>query len=234
MKLFQACRNTRIERLSAFHKARTWRTAILGLSVTAVLAIGATAMATLPASASPVPSATATAASAFQNKVLDAAMSRVPGGIRVSAGEVEWDGGRVVLGATAPQAKDSASSDATLTCTDGYFCAWGAKNYAGSCWMYALGGTDYEFDWAAYSGETDLCGSAGTWSWKNDTSYRVWKEQDFSGEIPVADAYTYEDGTPSGTPWCIPPGPGVDNHNVSDNITRTLGWIYMSSNPSSC
>jgi hypothetical protein len=44
----------------------------------------------------------------------------------------------------------------------------------------------------------------------------------------------YADGTPSGNTWCITPGPGIDNPHVPDKISRILGWIYLSSNSSSC
>jgi len=216
-----------LRKLALFRKASPRRTLIAGLLMTAVLAIGGT----VPANASTVSSQAkfTAAASPLQDKVLDAALARVPGGTRISAGEAEWDGGRIVLGVTAPGTAAASSPDATLTCEPGLFCAWGAKNEEGSCWMSVAGGSLLEFDWAAYSG--NYCGSVGTWSWANETSYRVWKEQSYSGNTYDA-PYLYSGGKPSGASYCIDPDSA--NEDVTDATVRTLGWIYASDNTSYC
>jgi hypothetical protein len=240
-----------LQKPARFRKARPRRTVIVGLLATAVLAFGGTVSATLPASASTA--ALSSTASPLQNKVLDAALASNPGGTRISASEDEFDGGRVIVGVTAPTAATSSTPVApinltgipqerdeqgdTLVCTSGYFCAYGAQQFLGTCWMYveagSFSGLSIEFDWGAYSGAE--CGAVGTWSWINDSSDRVWKEQYFSGGTNEG-YYFYQNGTPSGTTYCIDPYGGSNSYetDVTNSTDRVLGWIYMSGNTSAC
>jgi hypothetical protein len=229
--------------MAASSGARPRKLALAGLFAAIAIAVCGIAAGTLPAHAATATGSSATrfaaAATPYQNEVLDAAMARVPGGTRVSAGKVEWDGNRIALGVTtsattgrpADSANTSTTADSTLDCTSGYFCAWGDPGYGGTCWMYVAGGTLESFDWAAHSGAD--CGSVGTWSWKNLSSDRVWKEQDASGGTPVSGRpYFYTNVKFSGDTWCI--SPGDSNSNVTDTTSRTDGWIYMSSTTSAC
>lgn len=246
MKFLQLTRS-RANKLAVIRKAWPPRAAIALPLAIAILAVCGAMTGALPAAAATSAKSSAAkfaaAATPFQNKVLDAAMSRVPGGTRVSEDAVAWDHGHLVVGVTAPKGARDEQADApgvtvgpggTLTCSAGYFCAWGAPTFGGTCWVYMVG-TVFEFDWAAYSGAD--CGSVGTWSWDNETGVRVWKEQSWSGETPLSgDSYTYTGGTPSGTNYCIDPS-GGSNSEVSDETNgtiRTLGWIYVSNNMSAC
>lgn len=200
------------------------RKAIIGLLAALLLTLGVALSAATPASAAtaaPAPGG----ASAFQDKVLDSALANVPGGTRISAGEVKWEGTGIILTVSTPGATSSP------TCLGGYFCAFSAKNFKGDC-AVAMPDDDftYEVDWAAYSGPA--CGGLGTWSWENFSGVRVWKEQYFSGYGPTTTPYTYVGGTPSGNNWCI--SNGDTNSDVTDKISRTAGWIYMSTNTASC
>jgi hypothetical protein len=240
-----------LERLAFLRKARAGRAVIVGFIAAVVLALGGTVSVALPASASTAK--LATEASPLQNTALDAALASMPGGTRISAEEASWDGGRLILGVAAPAAADSSPSFVTpapyygspvtnneqgdqLVCTGGYFCAWGATGWGGTCWVYLESGTldDYaiEFDWADFSGK--YCGSVGTWSWLNDSGDRVWKEQSFSNGLSLGDDF-YQLGTPSGTTYCIDPtGGNSSESDVTSGTVRTLGWIYMSDNTSNC
>jgi hypothetical protein len=179
----------------------------------------------------------AAAATPFQNKVIDRLMARVPGGTRASAGEVEWADGHVRLGVPrSPHGRAAfpgaaKTFDASSGCPDDYFCAYGAQEFGG-CAIAFPGGWQVEFDWAAFSGQ-NCTGDPGTWSWDNETSYRVWKEQDWSGESAVPGApYYYSGGTDSGNNWCIKPH--VSNGDVGDKASRTDGWIQMTANTATC
>ena len=179
-------------------------------------------------------------ATAYQNKVLDAAMAHVPGGTRVSASEVEWDGGSIILGVSAPAAQNSPTGEAgyggglatdTLSCAFDYFCAWGEPNQAGGCWMYIYDiYPNWWFNWGQYASE-QYCGDPGTWSWLNDTGDRVWKEQGHTGGSEYS-PYVWDGGAGTGSNWCI--SPHVGNNDVTDRITRTLGWIQVTLNGSKC
>jgi hypothetical protein len=200
---------------------------ILAASALLATAVPSAMAATSPARAS---NRFAAAATPFQNKVIDRVMASHPGGTRVSASEVEWDNGRIGFGVTRAH-HASAKPDTTYSCSTGYFCAWGEAGYQGGCFMYVAGGVQVEFDWAAYSG--DACGSVGTWSWQNETAYRVWKEQDWSGETPISGAtYFYSGGTDSGNSYCIKPE--VSNSDVTAASSREDGWIQMTSNTATC
>ena len=202
------------------------RTVVAGLSAAAIFAVCGSVAGTLPASA-----ATSSAA----------AVAGVSGATRVSAGEVDKGNGAVILRAspdnivitpTLDWGYNNGQAGYTLTCTSGYFCAWGATNDGGICWMFVKGGTLDWLYWGAYS--ATYCGSVGTWSWANDTGYRVWKEQYSTpgGSLDFPTGLVWTGNTPSGNSWCIKPH--VSNSDVGDNSTRTMGWIYMSDNTSSC
>jgi hypothetical protein len=220
----------RVRRLPVF---RLGRAGTVSLLAAAVFAASATVATALPAGASATASASAArfaaAATPFQNKVLEGAMSRVPGGTRISAGEVKWDGGRIALEAFAPHAETAASPDQGFICYSGYFCAWSSTNYDGSCAFDLEGDSGYQFNWAVYSGVN--CGGAGTWSWQNLTGYRAWKEQYSTGGTDVQ-SYYFINGSPSGLSYCI--SPGSSNPDVTNATIRTLGWIYTSGNSSAC
>jgi hypothetical protein len=240
-----------LRKLALFRKAWSRRPVIVGLLAMAVLALDGTVSAALPANASTA--AGSSTASPLQNKVLGAALASISGGTRISAGEDEWNGGRIIVGVTAPTAATSSSSDtpvkivgdtaiysqrSQLVCKDGYFCAYGAQQLSGTCWMYIEGGSlnpgdSLELDWAAFSGA--YCGRAGTWSWINESTDRVWKEQSFSNGTAIG-YYFYQDGTSSGTTYCIDPfgGSNSEESDVTNSTVRTLGWIYMSDNTSAC
>ncbi|HTU74450.1 MAG TPA: hypothetical protein VMG38_13125 [Trebonia sp.] len=239
---------------SSAHRGKLRRAAIIVMSALSALAICTIAGGALPAQAAPAkgsPAEFAAAASPYQNKVLDAAMARVPGATRVSASEVEWGGGKVILGVSKPMTSASSltgkvtpltqvtpagsggysnSMGNTLKCELAYFCAWGQTNEEGVCWVFINAGeTGLWFDWASYSGT--YCGSVGTWSWLNDTGNRVWKEQGHTGGSSGGTFWQW-DGTGTGNTWCI--SPLVGNSNVGDTATRTMGWIQMTSNTTQC
>jgi hypothetical protein len=253
MQLPQVIRR-RTDKFSVFRRNRQRRAASASLLAAGMLVICGTAVGALPAHAATITdssAASAAAATPYQNKVLDGAMTRVAGGTRVSASEVEWDHGKIVMGVSPADASATAadlmtpdvgptefyayntqmgSKNYLTNCSPGWFCAWGSANWQGTCWMYIYDtGAGYELDWAAYS--NDWCGDLGTWSWVNATKYRVWKEAAFTNATP-ASTYLWKNGTASGNSWCI--GPGDENTDVTDNISRQLGWIQMTSNTSNC
>jgi hypothetical protein len=81
----------------------------------------------------------------------------------------------------------------------------------------STGATTVWADWATFS--ADYCGSRGTWSWVNNSSYRVWREE-------------YENG--SGTTHCISGTPYGQNDDVTPASLRELGLIYMTDNTTGC
>ena len=249
----------RTHKILAQRRTRPRRTALGGILAASVIAVCALVAGTLPAQAAAASPATAAArfaaaATPHQNKVLTDVMARVPGGTRVSASEVEWDAGRVAFGVSAP-AGESAAATATcnvyfntgsnaptgtcgyngvesvnnIHCQIDYFCAWDAPDAIGSCWMYVSGNAGgLWFDWGLYAAEQ--CDDLGTWSWDNETPFRVWKESSHSGGIGLG-SYMWAGG--SGTAaWCI--SPNVGNSQVLDSASRTAGWIQMTSNTAKC
>lgn len=240
-----------LQKRALFLKAWSRRTTIAGLLATVVLVFGGTASAAIPANASTA--AASSAASPLQNKVLDAALAGNSGGTRISASEDSFDGGRIIVGVAAPTPATSSVSVSPinligvpamhdeqgdeLDCAGSYFCAYGAQEWGGTCWMYmdsgSFSGNTVEFNWAAFSGAN--CGAVGTWSWINESNDRVWKEQSFS--LGTSDGYDfYQGGKPSGTTYCIDPsgeGNSIET-DVTNSTDRTLGWIYMSTNTSAC
>jgi hypothetical protein len=261
------CRNERKELQQvlghAHHLLKKLRSAfVITAAFMCVIGLAASAQAATPVKLANGTASPATAAARFaaaatprQNKVLNDVMTRVAGGTRVSASEVEWDAGRVVFGVSAtadespetPYCKiyfDTGSSAPAgtcgynapnsyndLQCQIDYFCAWDApgENAAAVCWMYVSGDAGgLWFDWGLYSGED--CGSTGTWSWNNETPFRVWRESSHSGGDGLG-TYMWDGG--SGTAvWCI--SPNVNNSDVTDSASRTAGWIQMTSNSAKC
>ncbi len=238
---------SRAENFLALREAGT-RRALAGTLVAGVIAVFLVSAGTLSAQAATTRASSAglaAAATPYQNKVLNAAMARVAGGTRVSPDEVQWDGGKIALGVSAADTSSVTPGTCpneifgfgitcgSLTCAADFFCAWGAPSSEGDCWMYiSADASGFWFDWAEYSGAD--CGSAGTWSWQNDSPFRVWKEQDHSGGAPAPGDgnLLYDGGTGSGSEWCI--SPNVGNSDVTDSVSRTLGWIQMTSNTASC
>jgi hypothetical protein len=222
------------------------------------VAVCALVAGTLPAQAAGASQATAAArfaaaATLHQNKVLDEVMTRVAGGTRVSASEVEWDGGRIVFGVSAPASEAAANgpcniyidtgsnaptgtcgyngpdSQNVIKCQIGYFCAWDGTLEQGNCWMYvSANAAGLWFDWGLYSAVG--CDDLGTWSWDNQSPFRVWKESSHSGGTALG---TYMWAFGSGTAArCI--SPGALTPQVLDGPSRTAGWIQMTSNTAQC
>jgi len=154
----------------------------------------------------------ASEATAYQNKVIEGALARVPGGTRISASEAKWPSG-TVLGVPASPAQDEL-----LTCLNSepelVFCAFSAANYGGN-WVAAAqaAGTNYWFPWGQYFP------NQGTRSWYNQTSARVWREQ-FQNH---------------GNELCISPWP-YGNYTNSNYSGANLydWWILMTTNESRC
>jgi hypothetical protein len=174
----------------------------------------------------------AAGATPFQNKVIDKIMTQIPGGTRVSAGKVEWDGHGITL-TVPPELKPSAGRpDATPSCPDYTFCAWSEPDYnPTACSVAASSGNFYQwFNWGAYS--ADGCNSAGTWSWDNHTQFQVYKFQKHTGGIQSPGGYFYHDGTGSGSRWCI--GSFDKNPDVSDTQSREDAWIWVTGIKEGC
>lgn len=165
------------------------------------------------------------AATPFQNRVLDAALSRIPGGTRVSPGEAVWGG---VTLRVSPSAAIPAENSA---CPANEFCAWNETGFSGTCSVSMNPGTGDFFDWGAFSQTCNPAGH-GTFSWANNSPDRVWKEQSYSGGTALGNFFYTGGGTTSGNSWCI--SPGDSNNDVTDNQTRTDGWIQMTFNTSKC
>jgi hypothetical protein len=238
VKLFQAGR-TRAENESPRRSSRSRRATAAACTI-AALGIGTAVAGALPASAEAAsqPAAHfAAAATPFQNKVIEKVMERLPGGTRVSSGDVRWrDGVTVAIptSATARPAFDgTAKSDAatglTSNCANSDFCAFDQKGFMGCSVSIPQTFTNRFADWALFSGTN--CGGNGTWSWANETPFKVWKAQGHSGGTQV-DTFDVQGGSNTGTVWCIPAE--VQNSDVGDKATRTLGWIQMTASTGAC
>jgi hypothetical protein len=158
----------------------------------------------------------ASEATSRQNAVIDAAMSKDPGGTRVSPGEVRWPNGVNLVvetrtGAVAP--------DDYEDCPAGYFCAYpGTLDivYPGVWYEipnYVLHGSVYFYAWGACITGPG-CG-LGIGAWANNTGQRVWLEQfQNSGQLLCISNQTHNyDYT----------GPDDEDY-----------WIYLSSNKAAC
>lgn len=256
MKLFQAGRQGMEKKNLRQGAMPAW--AIIVASAGAVVALGTATAQALPASAAVTnrhAARFAAAATAFQNKVIDQVMARARGGIRVSAGEVRWPDGIFVGVPTSPTAhvilgdstnpglgdstKSSVAPDLTSNCIGDTFCAFSKPNFGGCGVGIGQHDTNLFFDWALFSEVSLQCSEngtvgAGTWSWVNKTSFKVWKAQGHSGGQPGTNLapWSVSGGSNTGTTWCIPAE--VQNANVTDTITRTLGWIQMTGSTGPC
>jgi hypothetical protein len=221
------------------------RTIAAALVAAAGLAVGYATAGMLPAHApvSPLPASTAryaAAASSYQNKVISLTMTERPGGTRISADAVRWPDGITLFVPTSAHARvtltDASATLATGHCLlgSGVFCAFSKPDYAGCEVDMATGPDDLVwFDWAAYSGTN--CGGAGTWSWDNDSAYRVWREQVYSRDTShyAEGSYFYAyGGTDNSVNSCI--SPEAADSDVTNTTDRTLGWIQTTSNTAAC
>jgi hypothetical protein len=167
-------------------------------------------------------------ATSFQNAVIAKAITRAPGGIRVSPGEVAWDRGAVIL--HVPASVDASAKLVQATgnpggCPSGYFCIWTAVNYGGVGMAY-LNAPAYFKDRnegvAAYWVPWGDCGSGdpgcdvGEHSFANESGLRTWLEQNQD----------------SGNEQCIS-GNGQSSSNFSGTNADDY-WILMSTNSAVC
>jgi hypothetical protein len=181
--------------------------AAAGLGLLAVPAAGA---AVHPAATGPA-ARFASEATPHQNSVIERALSRVPGGIRISASEVEWPNG-IILGVPAsPQSEFSEC--ATAFSPTPVFCGFTGVNFTGD-YIAAPVATTTGY-WVPWGEDFDT----GMHSWYNFTGNRVWREQEQN----------------AGNELCIDP---VGNGNYYDTDYNGPDvndyWIWMSVNSSNC
>jgi hypothetical protein len=160
----------------------------------------------------------ASEATAYQNKVLERALSRVPGGTRISPSEVRWPDGNIIGVGASP--KQSLLND----CLEGVpnslpqdaFCGFAGTGYTVAYLFSAsASGSGYWVEWGALG--------LGMHSWWNNTAYRVWREQFVN----------------SGNELCIDPAGGTGNGNDYYNPDYNGPdvndyWDWMSVNSSDC
>jgi hypothetical protein len=152
----------------------------------------------------------ASEATADQNKVIEGALARVPGGTRISASEVKWPGG-TVLGVPA-----SPDQNNLQKCLDTYpsdFCGFAEPGYEGTYIVINQTGASTWVKWGA------LIDDQGMYSWFNNTTARVWREQFVN----------------HGNELCIDPTP-YGNFTESDYTGPDLNdyWILLSTNGNQC
>lgn len=147
----------------------------------AVIALLGSASAAATASSAPQSSSAryAAEASQYQNSAIARMMDRVPGGSRVSAGEVEWGHGAMIL--VVPM-----SPDATASCPGAHVCVWTAHNYTGS--ELQINDNPAVQNWIRVGLALDA-----EYSVINQTGWRYWMEQ-------------YQN---HGNEYCINPGQDV-------------------------
>jgi hypothetical protein len=156
----------------------------------------------------------ASEATAYQNKIIASALSRVPGGTRIAPGEVRWSDG-VVLGVMASPDVDTSNLDDCIGQSAYYdFCGFTGPDYEGD-WL----SVPDDYDWIAWGSYYD----EGMYSWFNDTPYRVWREQ-LQG---------------SGNVLCIDPANDVTGDNAYYNTDYDGPdlddyWIQISENTADC
>ena len=154
----------------------------------------------------------ASEATAYQNKIINAALASAPAGTRTSASEVKWPNG-AVLGVPA-----SPATDGLLACLNAItplaFCSFSQPNYYGY-WLASpeASGGNYWVPWGLdYPGQ-------GVRSWFNQTEYRVWREQ-FQNH---------------GNLLCISPWPYGNYYNPNYTGANVYDyWNMMSTNPNKC
>jgi hypothetical protein len=107
----------RLKRLTAF--------SAIGISLT-LGTYGIAQAATTPAKASGF----AAAATAYQNSGIAQALRNDPAGVRVAAGEVEWDGGRVVM--LVPASPDAKTNPCPYSITLKWTCVYSRTKFRGT------------------------------------------------------------------------------------------------------
>jgi hypothetical protein len=156
----------------------------------AALGVGALIAATAPTQATTGHSASAAryaaTATSYQNTVLTAAVTRMPGGTRVSPSEVAWKHGAVMLRVGA-----RPGVSVRVPCSSGYFCA---QSGSGAQWLFlnaqARYGADYWLTWGGFY-------PSGISSWDNESGYRVWLEsaQNGGNELCISNGGTGSNNT---------------------------------------
>lgn len=191
------------------------RAAVLTSCVAALSLAAAGAAQAQTASGAPAGTRFAAAATHYQNTSISKAMAYLPGGTRVSAGEVVWpDGTMLRVGATP---HSSAAPDFPGNCAAGYFCVATGANYTGNYWAWlnapaAVGG-DYWIAWGECPNGPGC--DLGVHSWANNSGYRTWLEQ-FQNH---------------GNELCIKNGNSNSNYNGVDWDDY---WILMTTNSAAC
>jgi hypothetical protein len=154
----------------------------------------------------------ASEATAYQNKVIEGALARVPGGIRVSASQARWPAYKIGLGVPRSPAQDPLQE-----CLDAVpeldFCAFTQVNYQGN-YVYAWNSTgDLWVPWG------QLQPNQGTHSWYNALGTRVWREQfqNHGNELCI-------------DPW--PYGNYTDSNYSGPNLYDY--WILLTTNENRC
>jgi hypothetical protein len=173
---------------------RPYRAMAMPVLCAAVAVIGLVAVPAADAAVHPAqtgPAARfASEATAHQNKIIESALARAPGGTRISASEVKWPDG-TVLGVPA-----SSDQDSLNTCLDSLpelvFCGFTQVNYYGSWLASAQVGSDVWVPWG------NIFVDQGMYSWYNQTDTRVWREQfqDHGNELCI-DPWPYGNFTES-------------------------------------
>jgi hypothetical protein len=162
------------------------------------------------AAASPQAARFASEATAYQNRVIEGALSRLPDGTRISASEARWPDGITV------EAPDSPEQNGLGTCTYTYandFCGFTGSGYTGTLVAFPFQeGYDIWYEWGASV-------NTGMHSWYNNTPFRVWREQfQNSGNEMCIDPYPYGNYTDS----------DYSGVNVNDY------WVLVTDNVNNC
>jgi hypothetical protein len=191
----------------------------LGAVLVAVVAIFSTSgLGAASASAASRPAARfASEATAQQNKAIEGALARVPGGTRISASQARWPAG---FGLVVPAGRDQDPLQQCLTTVARVvFCGFNQASWQGQ-YVYAYNTDadgnltgDYWVPWGMM--EPDQ----GMYSWYNQTSIRVWREQ-------------FKD---RGNELCISPWAN-GNYSDSDYTGKNVNdyWFLLTTVESNC
>jgi hypothetical protein len=176
-----------------------------------LLAAPAASAAVRPAQTGPA-ARFASEATAYQNKVIERALARVPDGTRISASEAKWPNG-TVLGVAASTDQDELLDCLEAEPDDLAFCAFTSTDYTGDWLSLPQNDTDLWWAWG------EIFPSQGTSSYYNALEYRVWREQ-------------YMD---SGNELCISPW-GDGNYTDSNYYgpDKFDWWILTTTNSAPC
>ncbi len=173
----------------------------LGLGVLAVAGAGQAQAATS------TPSATQfAAATSYQNSTIARAIARRAGGTRVSAGEVVWGNGALILKVPA----SPAAQETPGVCVFTYICTWNTPDYTGS---------EYEAQDAPYGGTYWFPVGAflnAEQSVINNTNYRYWM-------------HSQDNGT--GSTFCINP---FQEYGFVPTSNDHDYWGQITVNPNNC